>query len=41
VAPDVREYLRFPPFAHDHLHNSLRHLAELVASDRDTTSGDQ
>lgn len=32
VAPDVREYLRFPPFPHDHLDNSLRHLADLVAS---------
>jgi uncharacterized protein YndB with AHSA1/START domain len=27
-----REYIRFPPFGPEHLTNSLRHLAELVAS---------
>lgn len=32
VGPGPREYLRFPPFAPDHLVNSLSHLAELVAS---------
>ena len=32
VGPDVREYLQFPPFGPDHLHNSLQHLAALVAS---------
>jgi hypothetical protein len=31
VGPDVREYLRFPPFAPDHLDRSLAHLADLVA----------
>ena len=31
VGPEVREYLPFPPFADDHLDNSLRHLADLVA----------
>ena len=31
VPPEVREYLRFPPFEHDHLDNSLQHLADLVA----------
>jgi uncharacterized protein YndB with AHSA1/START domain len=30
VPPNVREYLTFPPFAPDHLANSLRHLAELA-----------
>src|SRR5436190_15764126 len=30
VPPHVREYLQFPPFAPDHLDNSLRHLAGLV-----------
>ncbi|MGA8371485.1 MAG: SRPBCC family protein [Acidimicrobiales bacterium] len=25
-----REYIQFPPFDRDHLHNSLNHLAELV-----------
>jgi hypothetical protein len=30
VGPEVREYLRFPPFGPDHLHSSLQHLAELV-----------
>ena len=32
VGPEVREYLHFPPFAMDHLHNSLQHLSDLVAS---------
>ncbi len=27
----VREYLQFPPFAPDHLDNSLQHLSHLVA----------
>ena len=31
VPPPVREYLQFPPFEHDHLDNSLRHLSDLVA----------
>lgn len=31
VPPQVREYLQFPPFAQDHLDNSLRRLSELVA----------
>ncbi len=26
-----REYIQFPPFGPEHLVNSLRHLAELVA----------
>ena len=30
VPSEVREYLQFPPFAPDHLDNSLQHLAELV-----------
>ena len=30
VGPEVREYLQFPPFAPDHLDNSLQHLAELA-----------
>lgn len=30
VPPHVREYLAFPPFAPEHLGNSLRHLAEMV-----------
>jgi uncharacterized protein YndB with AHSA1/START domain len=32
VPPHVREYIRFPPFGQDHLHNSLQHLSDLVAS---------
>ena len=32
VGPEVREYLRFPPFEPDHLDNSLRHLSALVAA---------
>lgn len=32
VAQSVREYISFPPFGPDHLINSLRHLAGLVAS---------
>lgn len=31
VPPHVREYLSFPPFAPDHLDNSLRHLSDVVA----------
>jgi hypothetical protein len=31
VGPEVREYLRFPPFGMDHLSRSLQHLADLVA----------
>ncbi len=31
VGPGPREYLDFPPFAPDHLANSLSHLAALVA----------
>jgi hypothetical protein len=30
VGPEVREYLQFPPFAPDHLDNSLQHLSKLV-----------
>jgi hypothetical protein len=30
VGPEVREYLQFPPFEHDHLDNSLQHLSDLV-----------
>jgi hypothetical protein len=32
VPPFVREHIQFPPFAADHLENSLRHLAELSRS---------
>jgi uncharacterized protein YndB with AHSA1/START domain len=32
VPQDVRERIGFPPFAPDHLDNSLAHLAELVRS---------
>jgi uncharacterized protein YndB with AHSA1/START domain len=32
VTPFVREYITFPPFPVDHLHNSLRHLAELATT---------
>ena len=31
VPPEVREYIQFPPFEHDHLDNSLHHLSNLVA----------
>jgi uncharacterized protein YndB with AHSA1/START domain len=31
VPAEVREYLQFPPFAPEHLDNSLQHLSELVA----------
>src|SRR5437016_3758220 len=32
AVPDhIREYLHFPPFAQDHLDNSLQHLSDLVA----------
>src|SRR5205807_938037 len=31
VPPQVREYIQFPPFGHDHLDNSLRHLSDLTA----------
>ena len=31
VPPHVREYIQFPPFAPDHLDNSLQHLSDLVA----------
>jgi hypothetical protein len=30
VPPQVREYIRFPPFGQDHLENSLQHLSDLV-----------
>ncbi len=30
VPSEVREYLHFPPFAADHLDNSLQHLSDLV-----------
>jgi uncharacterized protein YndB with AHSA1/START domain len=32
VPPHIREYIHFPPFAPDHLTNSLHHLAELAAA---------
>lgn len=32
VPAQVREYLSFPPFEMDHLHNSLSHLAALATS---------
>ncbi|MGK5742175.1 hypothetical protein [Micromonospora sp. URMC 103] len=32
VPPYIREYIQFPPFAPEHLTNSLRHLAALAAS---------
>ena len=32
VPPDIREYIRFPPFGQDHLERSLQHLAELVVA---------
>jgi len=31
VPSEIREYLKFPPFAPDHLANSLEHLSNLVA----------
>jgi hypothetical protein len=31
VGPGPRQYRSFPPFAPDHLHNSLGHLAAIVA----------
>jgi hypothetical protein len=31
VPSHIREYLQFPPFAPDHLDNSLQHLSDLVA----------
>jgi hypothetical protein len=31
VGPGPRQYLQFPPFAPDHLHNSLGHLAAIAA----------
>ena len=30
VAPPVREIIQFPPFGHDHLEHSLKHLSDLV-----------
>jgi len=33
VGPEVREHLPFPPFAPDHLDNSLHHLSDLVTSE--------
>ena len=32
VPPSIREYIRFPPFAPDHLANSLTDLAELAGT---------
>lgn len=32
VPQDTRDHIGFPPFPPDHLENSLRHLAEIVAS---------
>jgi hypothetical protein len=34
VPPEIREYIRFPPFEVDHLDNSLQHLSDLVARGR-------
>jgi uncharacterized protein YndB with AHSA1/START domain len=34
VPPEVRDYIQFPPFAQDHLDNSLQHLSDLVAQVR-------
>jgi len=31
VPARVREHIQFPPFGHDHLDNSLKHLSDLVA----------
>ncbi|MGW8328648.1 polyketide cyclase [Streptomyces sp. NPDC055897] len=31
VPQSIREYIQFPPFGPEHLTNSLRHLAEVVA----------
>jgi hypothetical protein len=31
VPQSIREYIRFPPFGPEHLSNSLRHLADLIA----------
>src|SRR5947207_13583757 len=31
VPPEVREYLKFPPFGQHHLDHSLQHLSDLVA----------
>jgi len=31
VPARVREHFQFPPFGHDHLDNSLKHLSDLVA----------
>jgi hypothetical protein len=31
VPDEIREYLHFPPFASDHLDNSLQHLRELLS----------
>jgi hypothetical protein len=36
VPDSVREYLSFPPFAPDHLANSLAHLADLAAGETAT-----
>jgi hypothetical protein len=32
VAPDLREYIQFPPFDSAHLENSLKHLSDLAAA---------
>lgn len=32
VPPTLREHIQFPPFAPDHLDNSLAHLADIVAT---------
>ncbi|WP_433281384.1 hypothetical protein [Micromonospora sp. CA-244673] len=41
MPPSIREHIQFPPFAPEHLTNSLRHLAELAAptSRARTTAG--
>jgi hypothetical protein len=31
VPPQLRDYIQFPPFAQDHLDNSLQHLSDLVS----------
>src|SRR3954452_14126904 len=40
VGPTVREYLRFPPFAPDHLDRSLQHLSDLVTAPTGDREGD-
>jgi hypothetical protein len=32
ATPEVREFIQFPPFGHEHLDHSLAHLSEVVRS---------